>query len=59
MLGNLSGFSPETDTVPGREMYIVDQYMLHVLQDYASKVMRVKTLWSLQISGGAGGMRIA
>ncbi|KAM5163437.1 isoleucine--tRNA ligase, mitochondrial [Mantella aurantiaca] len=38
MLGNLSGFSPETDSVPGKEMYIVDQYMLHVLQDYASKV---------------------
>ncbi|XP_077341913.1 isoleucine--tRNA ligase, mitochondrial [Lithobates pipiens] len=38
MLGNLSGFSPETDTVPGPEMYIIDQYMLHMLQDYASKV---------------------
>lgn len=38
MLGNLSGFSPETDTVPGTEMYIIDQYMLHILQDYASKV---------------------
>ncbi|XP_040207354.1 isoleucine--tRNA ligase, mitochondrial [Rana temporaria] len=38
MLGNLSEFSPETDSVPGPEMYIVDQYMLHMLQDYASKV---------------------
>ncbi|KAM4693563.1 isoleucine--tRNA ligase, mitochondrial [Discoglossus pictus] len=38
MLGNLSGFSPETDTVASTEMYIIDQYMLHVLQDYASKV---------------------
>lgn len=38
MLGNLSGFSPETDSVPGPEMYIIDQYMLHMLQDYASKV---------------------
>ncbi|XP_063775503.1 isoleucine--tRNA ligase, mitochondrial [Pseudophryne corroboree] len=38
MLGNLSGFTPETDAVPGPEMYIIDQYMLHLLQDYASKV---------------------
>ncbi|XP_068089019.1 isoleucine--tRNA ligase, mitochondrial [Hyperolius riggenbachi] len=38
MLGNLSGFSPEADSVPGEKMYIIDQYMLHVLQDYASKV---------------------
>lgn len=43
MLGNLSGFSPETDSVPGPEMYVIDQYMLHMLQDYASKVMMVKT----------------
>lgn len=38
MLGNLSGFNPETDSIPGPEMYIIDQYMLHLLQDYASKV---------------------
>ncbi|XP_069811697.1 isoleucine--tRNA ligase, mitochondrial [Dendropsophus ebraccatus] len=38
MLGNLSGFNPETDAIPGPEMYIIDQYMLHLLQDYGSKV---------------------
>ncbi|KAM8946667.1 isoleucine--tRNA ligase, mitochondrial isoform 3-T3 [Pelodytes ibericus] len=38
MLGNLNGFNPETDAVPSAEMYIIDQYMLHFLQDYASKV---------------------
>ncbi|NXC50689.1 SYIM protein, partial [Penelope pileata] len=38
MLGNLAGFSPETDSIPAPEMYIVDQYMLHLLQDYGSKV---------------------
>lgn len=38
MLGNLAGFSPETDSIPASEMYIVDQYMLHLLQDYGSKV---------------------
>ncbi|CAN2387450.1 mitochondrial [Pristimantis euphronides] len=38
MLGNLSGFNPETDSIPGPQMYIIDQYMLHLLQDYASKV---------------------
>ncbi|KAM9316016.1 isoleucine--tRNA ligase, mitochondrial [Gastrophryne carolinensis] len=38
MLGNLSGFNPEADAVTGDQMYIIDQYMLHMLQDYASKV---------------------
>ncbi|PKU48948.1 isoleucine--trna mitochondrial [Limosa lapponica baueri] len=38
MLGNMAGFNPETDAVPPSEMYIVDQYMLHLLQDYGSKV---------------------
>ncbi|XP_053315629.1 isoleucine--tRNA ligase, mitochondrial [Spea bombifrons] len=38
MLGNLNGFSPEADSVPTSEMHVIDQYMLHVLQDYASKV---------------------
>ncbi|KAM9016908.1 isoleucine--tRNA ligase, mitochondrial [Ara ararauna] len=38
MLGNLAGFNPETDSIPAPEMYIVDQYMLHLLQDYGSKV---------------------
>ncbi|XP_064411661.1 isoleucine--tRNA ligase, mitochondrial isoform X2 [Latimeria chalumnae] len=38
MLGNLSGFNPETDSIPIEEMYVIDQYMLHLLQDYAVKV---------------------
>ncbi|KAJ7415906.1 hypothetical protein WISP_75384 [Willisornis vidua] len=38
MLGNMDGFNPETDSIPPSEMYIVDQYMLHLLQDYGSKV---------------------
>lgn len=38
MLGNVEGFNPETDSIPPAEMYIVDQYMLHLLQDYGSKV---------------------
>ncbi|XP_033000640.1 isoleucine--tRNA ligase, mitochondrial [Lacerta agilis] len=38
LLGNLAGFTPETDTVPTSEMYVIDQYMLHLLQGYANKV---------------------
>uniref|UniRef100_A0A6I8SWV8 Isoleucine--tRNA ligase, mitochondrial n=1 Tax=Xenopus tropicalis TaxID=8364 RepID=A0A6I8SWV8_XENTR len=38
MLGNLSDFTPERDSVPSTEMYVIDQYMLHILQDYGSKV---------------------
>ncbi|XP_060102467.1 isoleucine--tRNA ligase, mitochondrial [Heteronotia binoei] len=38
LLGNLAGFNPETDAVPTAEMYVIDQYMLHLLQGYANKV---------------------
>ncbi|XP_030051872.1 isoleucine--tRNA ligase, mitochondrial [Microcaecilia unicolor] len=38
MLGNLRGFKSETDAVSNTEMYVIDQYMLHLLQDYSSKV---------------------
>ncbi|XP_029442595.1 isoleucine--tRNA ligase, mitochondrial-like [Rhinatrema bivittatum] len=38
MLGNMEGFTPETDSILNTEMYIIDQYMLHLLQDYSSKV---------------------
>uniref|UniRef100_A0A8C5PUW9 isoleucine--tRNA ligase n=1 Tax=Leptobrachium leishanense TaxID=445787 RepID=A0A8C5PUW9_9ANUR len=38
MLGNLNGFVPERDAVTSSEMFVIDQYMLHLLQDYASKV---------------------
>uniref|UniRef100_A0A8D0GQK5 isoleucine--tRNA ligase n=1 Tax=Sphenodon punctatus TaxID=8508 RepID=A0A8D0GQK5_SPHPU len=38
MLGNVAGFNPETDSIPNSEMYVIDQYMLHLLQGYANKV---------------------
>ncbi|XP_072846565.2 isoleucine--tRNA ligase, mitochondrial [Pogona vitticeps] len=38
LLGNLTGFSPETDAVPTSEMYVIDQYMLHLLHGYATQV---------------------
>ncbi|XP_058692136.1 isoleucine--tRNA ligase, mitochondrial [Poecile atricapillus] len=38
MLGNVEGFNPETDSIPPAEMYVVDQYMLHLLHEYGSKV---------------------
>ncbi|XP_060687433.1 isoleucine--tRNA ligase, mitochondrial [Hemiscyllium ocellatum] len=38
MLGNLYNFNPETDGVPSEQMLMVDQYMLHLLQDYSTKV---------------------
>ncbi|XP_044284396.1 isoleucine--tRNA ligase, mitochondrial isoform X1 [Varanus komodoensis] len=38
VLGNLAGFNPEVDSVPTSEMYLIDQYMLHLLQGYANKV---------------------
>ncbi|KAM8999360.1 isoleucine--tRNA ligase, mitochondrial [Sarcophilus harrisii] len=38
LLGNLADFNPKTDSVPFEEMYIIDQYMLHLLQDFGKKV---------------------
>nr|XP_004670163.1 isoleucine--tRNA ligase, mitochondrial [Jaculus jaculus] len=38
LLGNVTGFNPETDSVPVKNMYVIDQYMLHLLQDFATKV---------------------
>ncbi|XP_048457288.1 isoleucine--tRNA ligase, mitochondrial-like [Rhincodon typus] len=38
ILGNLYNFNPETDAVPSEQMLMVDQYMLHLLQDYSTKV---------------------
>lgn len=38
LLGNLADFRPEADSVPAKDMYVVDQYMLHLLQDLANKV---------------------
>ncbi|XP_049724573.1 isoleucine--tRNA ligase, mitochondrial [Elephas maximus indicus] len=38
LLGNLSGFNPETDSIPTKDMYVLDQYMLHLLQGFANKI---------------------
>ncbi|XP_028903136.1 isoleucine--tRNA ligase, mitochondrial [Ornithorhynchus anatinus] len=38
LLGNLAGFNPETESIPTEEMYVIDQFMLHLLQDFANKV---------------------
>ncbi|XP_072503903.1 isoleucine--tRNA ligase, mitochondrial isoform X1 [Notamacropus eugenii] len=38
LLGNVADFNPETDTVPFQKMYIIDQYMLHLLQDFGKKI---------------------
>ncbi|NP_941055.1 isoleucine--tRNA ligase, mitochondrial precursor [Mus musculus] len=38
LLGNLTGFNPETDSVPVKNMYVIDQYMLHLIQDFATKI---------------------
>ncbi|XP_035241238.1 isoleucine--tRNA ligase, mitochondrial isoform X4 [Anguilla anguilla] len=38
LLGNLQGFDPRTQAVDPKDMYYIDQYMLHVLRDYSMKV---------------------
>nr|XP_020013328.1 isoleucine--tRNA ligase, mitochondrial isoform X2 [Castor canadensis] len=38
LLGNVAGFNPETDSIPVNNMYVIDQYMLHLLQDLATKI---------------------
>ncbi|XP_059533768.1 isoleucine--tRNA ligase, mitochondrial [Myotis daubentonii] len=38
LLGNVAGFNPETDSIPVNKMYVLDQYVLHLLQDLASKI---------------------
>uniref|UniRef100_A0A673TL31 Isoleucine--tRNA ligase, mitochondrial n=1 Tax=Suricata suricatta TaxID=37032 RepID=A0A673TL31_SURSU len=38
LLGNIAGFNPETDSIPVNNMYVIDQYMLHLLQDLANKI---------------------
>lgn len=46
LLGNLAGFNPQTDSVPVDGMYVLDQYMLHLLQSLATKVrMPRRWLW--------------
>lgn len=38
LLGNLHGFDPRTRAVDPKEMYYIDQYMLHMLREYSIKV---------------------
>ncbi|XP_044527572.1 isoleucine--tRNA ligase, mitochondrial [Gracilinanus agilis] len=38
LLGNLADFNPETDAISIKDMYIIDQYMLHLLQDFGNKI---------------------
>ncbi|XP_023059477.1 isoleucine--tRNA ligase, mitochondrial [Piliocolobus tephrosceles] len=38
LLGNVADFNPETDSIPINDMYVIDQYMLHLLQDLANKI---------------------
>ncbi|XP_020140016.2 isoleucine--tRNA ligase, mitochondrial [Microcebus murinus] len=38
LLGNVADFNPEKYSIPVKNMYVIDQYMLHLLQDYANKV---------------------
>uniref|UniRef100_A0A8C0SMG1 isoleucine--tRNA ligase n=1 Tax=Canis lupus familiaris TaxID=9615 RepID=A0A8C0SMG1_CANLF len=38
LLGNVAGFNPETDSIPVNNMHVIDQYMLHLLQDLANKI---------------------
>ena len=40
MLGNLSGFAPDTDMVPYEEMLEIDRYALHMGQSLIEKVRR-------------------
>ncbi|XP_063159728.1 isoleucine--tRNA ligase, mitochondrial [Candoia aspera] len=43
LLGNLAGFSPETDSIPTSEMYVIDQYILHLLHGFSNKVTQAYT----------------
>ncbi|XP_072906896.1 isoleucine--tRNA ligase, mitochondrial [Hemitrygon akajei] len=43
MLGNLYNFNSEVDGVSNEQMLLVDQYMLHLLQDYGIKVTEAYT----------------
>ncbi|XP_029973118.1 isoleucine--tRNA ligase, mitochondrial isoform X2 [Salarias fasciatus] len=37
LLGNLQGFDPRVQAVDAKEMYYIDQYMLHLLHEYSMK----------------------
>ncbi|KAL2099029.1 hypothetical protein ACEWY4_005509 [Coilia grayii] len=38
LLGNLQGFDPRTQAVDSKDMYYVDQYLLHLLREFSMKV---------------------
>ncbi|XP_047200714.1 isoleucine--tRNA ligase, mitochondrial [Girardinichthys multiradiatus] len=38
LLGNLQGFDPRLQAVDPKQMYYIDQYMLHLLREYSMKV---------------------
>ncbi|MBN3324679.1 SYIM protein, partial [Atractosteus spatula] len=38
LLGNLQGFDPQTQAVEPRDMYYIDQYLLHLLREYSIKL---------------------
>ncbi|XP_061699154.1 isoleucine--tRNA ligase, mitochondrial isoform X3 [Syngnathoides biaculeatus] len=38
LLGNLHGFDPRAQAVDPKEMFYIDQYMLHLLREYSMKV---------------------
>ncbi|XP_030642225.1 isoleucine--tRNA ligase, mitochondrial [Chanos chanos] len=38
LLGNLQGFDPRSQAVDSKDMYYVDQYLLHLLREYSMKV---------------------
>ncbi|KAM4541296.1 isoleucine--tRNA ligase, mitochondrial isoform 5-T5 [Fundulus diaphanus] len=38
LLGNLDGFDPRVQAVDPKQMYYVDQYMLHLVREYSLKV---------------------
>uniref|UniRef100_A0A3Q2QF15 Isoleucine--tRNA ligase, mitochondrial n=1 Tax=Fundulus heteroclitus TaxID=8078 RepID=A0A3Q2QF15_FUNHE len=38
LLGNLDGFDPRVQAVDPKQMYYIDQYMLHLVREYSMKV---------------------
>ncbi|XP_047466437.1 isoleucine--tRNA ligase, mitochondrial isoform X2 [Mugil cephalus] len=38
LLGNLQGFDPRVQAVDPKQMYYIDQYMLHLIREYSIKV---------------------
>lgn len=38
LLGNLQDFDPDLHTVEASKLHYIDQYLLHLLQDFSIKV---------------------